>query len=301
MSNNTYISDESAGLITMRDPCVLPDNGTYYLVGTQPPYWNGINNGVHMWKSKDLTNWTDCGLILKRSEMPESFWGRDRFWAPELFKAEIDKYCLTFNSRNEDERYTHEFGVGLAVSDNAEGPYKIITDREPLTGCYGNAIDGTIFRDDDGQLYLGCNSDDKKLHISKLDIENGTIYDCTDVCSNGEEGEWDYIGVEGQCIVKRHGLYFQWYSSWTHGYAAGLLTSDSINGPWTKLPCNPVLSEGKTWHKAGHNHCFRSFDGQDYISFHANLREPDGEDVERVFFLPVTYLNDGNVKIKTDG
>ena len=31
MSNNTYISDESAGLITMRDPCVLPDNGTYYL------------------------------------------------------------------------------------------------------------------------------------------------------------------------------------------------------------------------------------------------------------------------------
>ena len=56
MSNNTYISDESAGLITMRDPCVLPDNGTYYLVGTQPPYWNGINNGVHMWKSEDLTS-----------------------------------------------------------------------------------------------------------------------------------------------------------------------------------------------------------------------------------------------------
>lgn len=300
MNSKGYVIDEKAGLISMRDPMILPDNGIYYLVGTQPPYWNGENAGVHMWKSPDLENWTYCGLILKRENLPADFWGRDRFWAPELFRTNGGKYCLTFNARNESEEHPHPFGVGLAVADYAEGPYKMITVSDSLTPFYDNAIDGTIFEDDDDTLYLGCNSADKKLHISKLDIEKGKLTDCTDVCSNGKEGEWDYIGVEGQCIVKRDGIYYQWYSSWTNGYAAGILTSDSINGPWVKHPKNPVLSEGENWYKAGHNHCFRTFDGKDYISFHANLKEPDSEDLERIFFLPVEYKDGDVIRFFTD-
>lgn len=300
MQKKIYVSDETEGLVTMRDPMVLPCDGIYYLVGTQPPYWSGVNDGVHMWKSSDLEHWTDCGLILKRADLPENFWGRDRFWAPELFRTKSGKFLLTFNSRNESDKYAHSFGVGLASADNAEGPYRIITKDGPLTADYDNAIDGTLFADDDGRLWLGCNSADKKLHLSVLDETEGTLSCLTDVCSAGADGEWDSVGVEGQCVVKRNGIYYQWYSSWTNGYAAGILTSRSIRGPWIKHPCNPMLSEGEHWHRAGHNHSFRSFDGRDYISFHANLKEPDGDDVERVFFLPVEYTDDGNVIIKTE-
>ena len=34
-----YVSDEKAGLVTMLDPMVMVCGDTYYLTGTQPPYW----------------------------------------------------------------------------------------------------------------------------------------------------------------------------------------------------------------------------------------------------------------------
>ena len=35
------IRDESTGLITIRDPMILPVGDTYYLTGTQPPLLDG--------------------------------------------------------------------------------------------------------------------------------------------------------------------------------------------------------------------------------------------------------------------
>ncbi len=68
------------------DPMILLDGDTFYLTGTQPPYWEGINDGVHLWSFPDLEHWTDCGNILKHKDFPESFRGIDRFGAPEQYK-----------------------------------------------------------------------------------------------------------------------------------------------------------------------------------------------------------------------
>ena len=295
MNNRPYIYDEKANLTTLRDPMILPDGDTYYMTGTQPPYWNGINDGVHLWSSKDLKNWTDHGNILKRSELPEDFWGIDRFWAPELFKTKKGKYILSFNSRNDSEKFHHDHGVGLAVADSVTGPYKIVTVKEPIntpTGDGGN--DGSIFCDDDGQLYISFNGT-KVLYTCRLNTETWTIENPEVVCRAGEEGTWDSIGIEGPCIVKRHGIFFYWYSSWTSGYAAGVLTSRSIHGPWTKYPGNPILSKSDIWKNGGHNNCFRGFDGKDYISFHANMTDPSDGNIERIFIRPVKYTADGRV------
>ncbi len=43
--NYKYIKDESAGLITIRDPMVFVFRSTYYLTGTQPPYWRAKTPG----------------------------------------------------------------------------------------------------------------------------------------------------------------------------------------------------------------------------------------------------------------
>ena len=150
--NKTHICDTAAGLETIRDPMIMVYGDTYYLTGTQPPYWQGENAGMHLWSTKDLKHFTDHGLIVKREDMPEDMWCRDRFWAPELF-TDGEKFYATFNCRNESEAHKHDFGVGLAVADRPEGPYTIVTANAPL--CDG--IDGTIFKDDDGQLYLGAN------------------------------------------------------------------------------------------------------------------------------------------------
>ena len=100
MEKKRYISDESSNLITIRDPMIVVVGDTYYLTGTQPPYWEGINEGVHLWSSKDLIHFTDHGLILKREDMPENMWCRERFWAPELFDGKDGWFYLTFNCRN---------------------------------------------------------------------------------------------------------------------------------------------------------------------------------------------------------
>ena len=145
----TYIIDPEANLLTIRDPMIMVAGDTYYLTGTQPPYWQGENDGMHLWSSKDLKHFTDHGLIVKREDMPEDMWCRDRFWAPELF-TDGEKFYATFNCKNESEAFPHDFGVGLAVADHPEGPYTIVTDKAPL--CDG--IDGNIFRDDDWLYHL---------------------------------------------------------------------------------------------------------------------------------------------------
>ena len=68
---------------SLYDPMILLDGDTYYLTGTQLPYWEGINDGVHLWSSPDFEYWTDCGNILQRSNLSESFRGIDRFGVPE--------------------------------------------------------------------------------------------------------------------------------------------------------------------------------------------------------------------------
>ena len=49
----------------MRDTCVcLGPDGTYYLTGTTGhPAWWVTNEGIRMWKSKDLKNWEPMGLV----------------------------------------------------------------------------------------------------------------------------------------------------------------------------------------------------------------------------------------------
>lgn len=294
MPKLTHIEDPSANLTTIRDPMILVAGDTYYVTGTQPPYWKGPNDGVHLWSSKNLVHFTDHGLILKRSDMPKDMWCRDRFWAPELFDGKDGWFYLTFNCRNESEEYFHEHSVGLARARSVTGPYEIMTVSKPLR--LGN--DGTLFRDDDGTCYVGSALKGQRLHLNPVDLTTGEIGQEQVVCAKGAEGEWDTIGVEGQCIVKRHGIYFQWYSSWTHGYAAGLLTADNICGPWKKAESiNPVLSENEVWHRAGHNHCFIGLDGKDYITFHAEYKDETMGKGEKFFIQPVEYHPDGTVTL----
>ena len=295
------IRDEQANLITIRDPMILPVGDTYYLTGTQPPYFQGPNDGIHLWSTKDLVHFQDHGLILKREDMPESMWCRDRFWAPELFDGKDGYFYLTFNCRNSSEEYKYPLRSGIARAKNVTGPYEIMTKEQAISHSLpGDTCDATMFRDDDGSLWIAFNNNPQRLLLHRLDTETFTISDCQIAAEIGAEGEWDHIGVEGQCIVKRCGLYFQWYSSWTYGYNAGLLVANDIHGPWKKSPQNPILADNQIWHRAGHNHSFRGFDGQDYLIFHANSRDPNEPRCESMYIVPITYHEDGTVTLSIE-
>ena len=54
----TYIRDTAAGLKPIRDPMIMVVGDTYYLTGTQPPYWRGENAGMHLWSSTPFAGMT---------------------------------------------------------------------------------------------------------------------------------------------------------------------------------------------------------------------------------------------------
>lgn len=297
MNEKPYISDIDAGLETIRDPMIALINDRYYLTGTQPPYWDGPNDGVRLWSSDDLKHWTSHGIVIRRDSMPESMWCRERFWAPEIFDGEDGFYYITFNCRNDTEEYRVPQSVGIARATSPEGPYEIMSKEKPL---YFHANDATLFREGNNIYLSACHTtDDKKLNIYlfRLDTEDFTLKDEKLVMEQGTEDSWDSIGIEGPCIVKRHGLYFIWYSSWTHAYAAGIAVSDSLYGEWKKYEGNPVISGSDIWCNGGHNNCFTGKDGKDYVVFHANMKDPADGGKERLFIRPVEYYPDGTVKV----
>ncbi len=156
----------------IRDPyIVLAPDGYYYLTGTTPnpgdpreandPYNTGLGNksivGYHMrlWRSKDLIQWEDLGTPFSLLEgywaqkRPQAFKGKDRthwhLWAPEVHFFDA-KWHIVHTTPGPVKR-----GSNLAVTqgDSIEGPYSF-----PLGDNAAGRHDPSLFRDDDGTVYL---------------------------------------------------------------------------------------------------------------------------------------------------
>lgn len=139
----------------VRDTCVcLGPDGTYYLIGTtgHPTWWN-TNEGVRMWKSKDLKTWDAMGLVWSfeknatwqkvKTDKDGKKTADSAIWAPELhhFKGTYwIAYCVNYGGT----------GILKSQSGKPEGPYVDIKKDGPLTG----EIDASLFADDDGSVYF---------------------------------------------------------------------------------------------------------------------------------------------------
>ena len=147
----------------MRDPNITkgPD-GTLYLVGTTAnPATPGVsmweeNNGIYMWRSKDMKTWEPMGLVWDLDK--DATWSkphkkspwvsphgelRRAVWAPEIHYIKGNwwiPYCMNYS------------GTGLlkSTSGKPEGPYVDVKTDGPLT----DIIDATLFEDDDGKVYM---------------------------------------------------------------------------------------------------------------------------------------------------
>ena len=82
----------------------------------------------------------DVALDLK--DVP---WAKRQFWAPDA--AEKDgKFYLYFPTKDKEDI----FKIGVAVSNNPEGPFK--AKKTPIEGSY--SMDPSVFKDDDGKYYM---------------------------------------------------------------------------------------------------------------------------------------------------
>jgi len=250
----------------------------------------------HVFSSDNLVDWTDHGVILSQENVPWVAPDSYSMWAPECVYKN-GKYYFYFGANN----IYHESevgGIGVAVADRPEGPFKDALGK-PLIGKIVNGaqpIDQFVFKDDDGQYYMyyggwgHCNvvrlNDD---FTGLVPFEDGTVY---------KEVTPDKY-VEGPFMFKKNGkYYFMWSEGgWTGpDYCVAYAIADSPFGPFNRIAT--ILQQDSTIARgAGHHSVLHVPNTEDYyIVYHRrplndNTRDHRVTCIDRMTFDENGFIN----------
>lgn len=172
--------------VSVHDPSIIDVNGTYYIFGSH----------LAVAKTTDLMNWTLVDSGVKKdnkvipdamTEMSEAFtWAQtNTFWAPDVIQLEDGKFYYYYCNCEGSKPLA---ALGVAVSDNIEGPYKNIKvilksgmdkDTPSENGdVYDpryepNVVDPCVFYDKDSRLWMTYGSYSGGIFILELDKKTG--------------------------------------------------------------------------------------------------------------------------------
>jgi beta-xylosidase len=251
------------------DPEVTVFGNRYWIFPTfSAPYDEQLH--FDAFSSPDLVQWTKHEQILNNKQVT---WARRAMWAPAAVERN-GKYYLFFGANDVHEGEIG--GIGVAVADKPEGPYKDLLGKPLINQIVNGAqpIDQFVFKDTDGQDYLiyggwsHCN-------IARLKADFTALLPFPDGALFKEITPEHY--VEGPCMFIRGGkYYFMWSEGgWTGpNYSVAYAIGDSVLGPFKRigkiLQQDPSVATG-----AGHHSVLHIPNSDEwYIVYH---RRPLGE------------------------
>ncbi len=259
-----------------------------------PTYSASYDKQVHFdaFSSPDLVNWTKHERIIDTTAIK---WAHRAVWAPSIIKKE-DEYFLFFGAN--DIQSNEEYGgIGVAVSDRPQGPYKDHLGK-PLVDKFHNGaqpIDQFVFQDN-GKYYLiyggwrHCNIAQLKDDFTGFNpYKDGTIFK--------EITPENY--VEGPFMFKKGDkYYFMWSEGgWTGpDYSVAYAVADSPFGPFKRI--DKILQQDtKIATGAGHHSIIHNKDTDDYyMVYHRRpLDETDRNSRETCIDL-MEFNDDGTIK-----
>lgn len=250
--------------------------------------------------SLDLVNWTKHERIIDTSEVK---WAKRAMWAPAVLqKDSLYYFFFAANDVHEEEIG----GIGVAVAENPEGPFRDLLGKPLINEIVNGAqpIDQFVFKDKDGTYYMYYGGW-RHCNIVKLNDDFTGIVPFDDGELYKEVTPEGY--VEGPFMFIRNGKY---YFMWSEGgwggpdYKVAYAIADSPFGPFereaTILEQDPEIATG-----AGH-HSVIQVPGEDtwYIVYHrrpldrtgANERETCIDEMhfdENGFIKPVKITHTG--------
>lgn len=247
--------------LLLADPCVLEDDGWYYIYGTHS------DSGIVVYRSRDMRSWSDLcgnaegGLALHKDDV----WGEKWFWAPEVYKIG-DKYFMTFSA---------EEHICYAESDSPCGPFVQREQKPYLPEEKG--IDSHIYFDGgkayifwvrfDGPYGIWMAELTPDLHSLKMETARLILEPMPD--------SWEHVQAhvsEGPAITKYKGKYYMTYSCndyQSKDYAVGIAVADNIAGPYERHPANPILHRFNGYVGTGHHTIMPTPKGL-YMVYHAH-------------------------------
>jgi beta-xylosidase len=250
--------------------------------------------------SRDLINWTKHERILDTADVK---WARRAMWAPSVIEKD-GKYFFLFGA-NDIQSDAESGGIGIAVADKPEGPYRDYLGK-PLIDKFHNGaqpIDQFIFKDKE-QYYL-IYGGWRHCNIVRLANDLKSIVPFEDGTTFKEITPENY--VEGPFMfVRDNKYYFMWSEGgWTGpDYSVAYAIADSPFGPFKRigkiLQQDPKVATGAGHHSIIHE----KKSGKYYIVYHRRpLDQTDGNSrvtcIDELTFDSKGMINP--VKITFDG
>ncbi|WP_417941467.1 family 43 glycosylhydrolase [Flavobacterium sp. RS13.1] len=247
------------------DPDILYSNKTkkYYIYPTSDGFDGWSGKYFKTFSSDNLVDWKDEGVIL---DLPKDVsWANRNAWAPCIVEKKIKgkyKYFYYFTAAQK---------IGVAVSDNPEGPFKdsgkalVATRPEGVKG--GQEIDPDVFTDPKtGKTYLYWGNG----YMAVAELNDDMISFKGDV----KLIKVDKTFREGTYVIYRKGTYyFMWSEDDTRSpnYKVRYGTSKSPLGP-IEIPENNIVIQGipdQGIYATGHNSVLQIPNKDEwYITYH---------------------------------
>ena len=249
-------------------------DGWYYMTGTTGDNIWDLNNGIELWRSKDLQQWEYRGKVWDIDR--EGTWQKSHryIWAPEIHYIKGNyymAYCMAGGPNG---------GTGIlkSTTGKAEGPYvSAVTPDERLTG----GIDATLFEDDDGTVYFTWGRGTKIYRMKEdmsgfADAGRAVEFDPVDLAKAKDIGKGQSAAFEGASLFKRKGKYYLGGAIFIGGidrakgrngrYSSAVMISDNIYGPYKQwheaVPCGG----GGNYFQDDAGHWFCTYFGNDEAS-----------------------------------
>jgi beta-xylosidase len=237
--------------VQVRDTIVCRGgDGNFYMTGSTGENIWAYNRGVELWRSPDLKTWKYLGLVwdMDKEGTWEKAWRplHDKpcraIWAPEI-------HCLRGNYVICLSIAPTGISILKSTTGKPTGPYvHAFSPERPIV----NAIDPTLFEDDDGKVYFTHSS---ATRIARLkddltgmaeDFRPIVLADPDHTPSHHAErctprGSND-LGTEGAVLFKANGRYYLGAADSYEGrYSTCLAMSDNVYGPYhlrhEAVPC----------------------------------------------------------------
>ncbi len=251
--------------------------------------------------SKDLITWKKHSRIVDTTAIK---WAKRAMWAPSITEKN-GKYYFFFgaNDIQSDKEYG---GIGIAVADHPDGPFKDYLGK-PLIDKFHNGaqpIDQFVFKDGDGQYYL-IYGGWRHCNIAKLNKDFTGFLPFNDSSIYKEITPDGY--VEGSFMFVRDGkYYFMWSEGgWTGpDYSVAYAIADSPLGTFKRV--GKILQQDSSIATGAGHHSVIQVPGEDkwYIVYHRRpLTEKDGNSrevcIEDMYFDKNGYIKP--VKLSNEG
>ena len=311
---------------------MLAPDGYYYMTGTTKQKDNhaawDVNEGIYLWKSKDLKTWEDIGYVWTLDD--DATWQKDvvtikkgtkfdinnkpigdkrrAVWAPEIhyIKSQNNYYLVGCTPKNPAGKGSY---ILKSTTGKPEGPYVNI--KGNAHGAIFGKIDGSLFEDDDGIVYFIGHSH----WIAKMKPDMSGFAEAPKRFIEQPYDKEPYI--EGAYIFKYKQHYHLIQAIWSvkqldgtfsyfggnpyntkeekeeniYSYDVVIASSDNIYGPYSKR--YTAVTGG------GHNNIFKDKSGNLWGTMFGNPRGTlfPRSFVARPAIVPLEYVN-GKFKVK---